>query len=478
MKAQGPVLASFMRSDARIQVIRGPLGSGKTVQCCQKILKLMQAQAPNANGDRLSRWYAVRNTYPDLFDTTIKDWRSLWGELGEFKLGGREPPQQALEFMLDDDTRVLAEIMFLALDRAEHVKKLRGVQATGFWMNETKELPKAVFDMADLRHGRYPSPKEGVRPSWHGIIGDTNSFDEDHWLFELMQNPPDGWEFFHQPGGVLRQGRGEDGRAGWLVNPDAENLANLPPEYYARGMAGKDEDWIAVNLANEYGFVVDGKPVHKDFLDRVHVWPSPLDPVPGVPVIIGVDFGLTPAAVFLQRLPVGRWIAFDEIVAFDMGIERFGQEVKAKCAEFPGLHFKIVGDPAGDIRVQTDESTPFRVLRKQGFEAMPARTNDVTVRREALGGPLRRMIAGRPGIIISPKCKMLRKALAGGFCYKRVQVSGTERFRNEPDKNEFSHVAEACEYGLLGGGEDVRVSSGRIQATEPIRVKPAWSPFD
>ena len=48
---------------------------------------------------------------------------------------------------------------------------------------------------------------------------------------------------------------------------------------------------------------------------------------------------------------------------------------------------------------------------------------------------------------------MLRKALSGGFCYKRVQVTGDERYMDKPDKNKYSHVAEALEYMLLGEGE-------------------------
>ena len=34
-----------------------------------------------------------------------------------------------------------------------------------------------------------------------------------------------------------------------------------------------------------------------------------------------------------------------------------------------------------------------------------------------------------------------------------MQIAGTERYTDEPDKNEFSHVVESGEYALLGGGE-------------------------
>jgi hypothetical protein len=69
------------------------------------------------------------------------------------------------------------------------------------------------------------------------------------------------------------------------------------------------------------------------------------------------------------------------------------------------------------------------------------------------------MIDGRPGFMLSPRCRMLRKALKGGYCYKRVQVVGDDRFHEKPDKNRYSHVAEGCEYMVLGAGEGVGVIS-------------------
>jgi hypothetical protein len=54
---------------------------------------------------------------------------------------------------------------------------------------------------------------------------------------------------------------------------------------------------------------------------------------------------------------------------------------------------------------------------------------------------------------------MLRKGLQGGFHYRRMHIAGTERYTDEPDKNEFSHVVESAEYALLGGGERATMST-------------------
>ena len=61
-----PVLNAFMRSTARVSAIMGPLGSGKTFGAVQRMLGHMCRQEPNEAGHRLTRFCAVRNTYPDL----------------------------------------------------------------------------------------------------------------------------------------------------------------------------------------------------------------------------------------------------------------------------------------------------------------------------------------------------------------------------------------------------------------------------
>jgi hypothetical protein len=183
-----PVLNSFMASRARVAMIMGPLGSGKTYGAVQRLLAHMCEQEPNAQGYRLTRWIAVRNTYPDLMTTTVKDFEALfvgpdpYKALGKMKYGGLEPPTFRVAFEQADKTTVKSEVIFLALDRADAVKKLRGTQVTGFWLNEAKELVKPIVDMADFRHGRYPSIADGgVKPTRHGMLGDTNACDEDHW---------------------------------------------------------------------------------------------------------------------------------------------------------------------------------------------------------------------------------------------------------------------------------------------------------
>ena len=79
-----------------------------------------------------------------------------------------------------------------------------------------------------------------------------------------------------------------------------------------------------------------------------------------------------------------------ELVTEDMGAVRFSEVLRRVMNErYKGFTFaKITGDPAGDVRAQTDEVTPFQILRKAGIPAQPAATNDFIKRRESVAGAL------------------------------------------------------------------------------------------
>jgi hypothetical protein len=476
MMPQGEILQAFSDCRERNSFIMGPLGSGKTVQIILKHLDIMCEQEPvkskhhkNYN-KRLTRFLAVRNTYSELFSTTIKDWLEIHGELGEFKQGSKEPPTHRIKFDLRDGTTVESEILFIAFDRPDHVKKARGHQVTGIWLNETKELAKSIVDMLDLRHGRYPSRREGATCTWHGMMGDTNAPDEDHWYYRLAEEEkPEGWAFHRQPGGVVKSGDK------YVVNQNAENIINLPDKYYDRGMQGKAEDWVKVNLANEYGFVIDGKPVHPLYVDSTHC--KDMDFTPSIDnfIVLGFDFGRTPACVLMQKQNnYNRWIVFDEFLSVDISATMFAPELKKYLeSEYPGCKFKGWGDPSGDNKGQATDDTPFRVVRGAGLPCVPTVSNKSALRRAALEEPMKELcMDGMPRFIILPKAKMTRKGLQGGFCYRRIMVSG-EKYTDEPDKNEYSHPVEALEYGLMGEGEGrsaLRVGGVTQTATTQARI--------
>lgn len=463
-KPQGPVQAAYIANREQRAFIMGPLGSGKTNASCWKAFRVMCDQAPDSQGVRRTRLVAIRNTYSDLLSTTAKDWLEMFEPLGRFVQGGREPPQHTLDFWLPPSapdqkpTRVMSELIFLALDREEHVKKLRGLQLTAAMLSEAKELPFAIVQMVDLRIGRFPQGE--VSPTWYGMFGDTNASETDHWYYRMAEKTrPEGWRFFRQPGGLIR----DSADSPWRTNPEAENLRNLPQDYYLKGAQGKDEDWIKVNLANEYGFVKDGKPVYPDYRDSTMC--REFTPIKALGIYVGLDFGLTPAATVGQRMVNGQWRLHRELCTEDTGIIRFAGELKLFLgAHYPGWRINaMAGDPAGDQRQAGDveERTAFQLLAANGIDAVPAPgDNDFVLRTETFSAPMRRYIDGEPGFLIHPQCEVTRLGLQGGYAYKRIRVVGSDRYRDLPDKNRFSHPCEAGQYMMLGAGEgDLVVNS-------------------
>lgn len=458
----GPTLKAFHESDAYVRGIMGPVGSAKSSTCTMEILRRAALQAPGPDGVRYSRWVIIRNTYAELRTTTLKTWQT-WLPRGVGRLK-QDPPITYWLRTPDMDM----EVLFFALDREEDAAKLLSLEVTGAWVHEAREVPKGIIDVLTTRVGRYPNAPAVGYASWYGIIMDTNPPHTEHWWYKLAEEkPPEEWEFFKQPSARSEQ---------------AENLQNLPKDYYKRLMQGKDGDWTKVYVDGEYGFVVEGKVVYPSYLDGTHC--KPCQPVKDIPIEIGVDFGLTPAAIFGQKLPDGRWQVFDEFCAQDCGIQRFSKDLRAYIGrEYPDHEFgRGYGDPAGARRGQEEEKTSLDIMRVN--MEMPfypaATTNDLTMRFEAVRGALNRLVDGKPGLVIDPKCKMLRKGFVGGYFFKALRSSGNSTTHETPCKNEYSHPHDGLQYLLLGGGErDVVLKHDRPSQIVAIQdYDPLQSPWE
>lgn len=481
--ADGAVLRQFLASEAFVTGIRGPVGSGKSVGCaCGKVFRHAVQQRKSPDGIRRSRWAVIRNTQPELKTTTIKTWLDWFPEDQFGKFNWAPPFTHRIR-----KGEIDMEVIFIALDKPEDVKKLLSLELTGGWINEAREVPKAVVDALTARVGRYPSEKDGGC-SWSGVIMDTNAPDEDHW-WPIMAGdvpPPDwmteaevrnlvkpvNWAFFSQPGAMRPVKDTEGNVTAYEMNPLRENQKGIKAAYYQNMITGKSPNWINVYVCNQYGALLDGKPVYPQFDRQLHVASDALLPVPGLTMVVGLDFGLTPSAVFAQNVR-GRWIVFKELVAVDMGVVRFSEILKRTMAELGGT-FSIWGDPAGDFRVQTNEETPFRVLKQAGIQARPASSNDVALRIEAVNAPLTRLVEKHPGILIDPRCTNLIKGFEGGYHYRRMQVSG-ERYEDTPFKNRFSHVHDALQYLMLGGGEGKKLLTS--QDAKVVTKQRNWDVF-
>lgn len=443
-----PTMERFHSSTAFVRAIRGPVRGGKSTAMCQELLRRAREQSPGADGIRRTRFVVVRNTYGELKDTTIKTWLDWVPEeiFGKFNRSQGEMNHHIRVADID------CEVMFRALDKPGDVKKVLSLEVTGGWVNEAREIPRAIIDALGDRVGQFPAKKDGGC-SWGGLLLDTNSPSKNHWWYTLSEEEtPEGWEFFSQPPAVIQI----DGK--WKQNPDAENVSHLnEPNYYEVRAAGKREDYIKVYYGNQYGFVQEGKPVFPEYADHVHGCKTALDLVPNLPVYIGVGVDLESAAIFAQKKANGQWWCLDELTPEYGGAVNFAELLADKMKDdFPiGTVFRVYGPTPKQADDEVSEA--LQIMRTRKISIRQTRVAEATLLREAVASPLARLTFGQPTVQLSAKCKLAREALAGGYCYARMQVTGEERYHNEPMKNRYKQIAEAVEYMMVGGGEDAAV---------------------
>jgi len=238
-------------------------------------------------------------------------------------------------------------------------------------------------------------------------------------------------------------------------------------------MQGKTEEWISVYVDGQWGKSLSGQPVFKSFNKATHVAKEALRPMAsGTPILIGVDAGLTPAAVIGQVLHDGRVVVYDSLTSQDMGALRFVRE-KLKpliVNKFPGRQVVVIIDPAAFQRAQTDERTVADIYKAEGFTVKPARTNSVAARLAAVEKYLTRTVDGKSGFLICPgNNAVLIASLAGKYRY-RVNTKG-ERDESPEKSHPFSDAVDGLQYLCLhaDGGEvfGARMTSARRE------IKPA-----
>lgn len=452
-----PTGSAFHRDIDRCRLVLGQYGSGKTTMCLQEIVRRAVAMPAWFNGTiRKSKWAIIRNTSGELVTTTLQSWLMWFGDLGMIEK--RQKPVLTYEHAFNDDYgRIELELIFLALDRDDDIRKLKSLEITGCYFNELSEIPKAAFDHITSRL-RYPSQDFCPEEYWSGIIADTNPPDTDHWIYKLFEEQRlPGFKIFKQPPGLLSDADGKllqlaDGR--YIDNPDHDNYKHLKnKDYYSDAAIGKDMEYIKVYCLGQYGSLRTGKVVYPDYNDDLHSCDD-LSPIPGLPLYVGQDFGLTPAAVVIQFTPRGQLLILKEYISEDMSINTFAENILIPGIkqDFPGYTVKcIYADPAGEARNQAfDELSCIGVMRTLGLNVYSADTNDLEARLNAVKFFLNRMVDGKPSLLLDRKnAPTIRKGFIKDYYFRKIKAAGEERYHIEPVKNSASHPHDAVQYVAL-----------------------------
>ena len=193
-----------------------------------------------------------------------------------------------------------------------------------------------------------------------------------------------------------------------------------------------------------------GTPVYPDFQRSIHGTKESIDPVLGLPLLRGWDFGLTPACVVAQY--VGAQLrVICEFTAVNKGADQFSSEVLAECRiRFPhwgdsGKDWKDCIDPSGAFRKDTDMGTCAAILAKKGLSPIPGPVA-FEERRNAVEHFLTRYTKYGPGFQISlSDCPTLVRGFEGGYRYDEKALD-VEPQKVRPIKDEHSHPHDALQY--------------------------------
>jgi len=457
-------IADFMLDNSKVRLIIGPYGSGKTTGCIMELMRRAMMEYPDANNVRRTRFVVVRNTAQQLRQTVLEDIRKWLSPAMTYRV-----TDSTVQFRFSHPTqgRIESDWLLIPLDKPEDQQRLLSLNITGGWVSEFREIPVRIVEALLGRCGRYvPIGVKGN--AWHGVIGESNPPDEDsEWYNKLEIERPPTWKLFKQPGGM---------------DPNAENKepGRLPPNYYEDLIASNNPDWVDVHVHAKYGKSLSGQAVFRaSFKPDFHVTYNSLKPIPSLPLMIGQDFGRTPASLIGQVDNRGRLLIFNEATSVDMGIEQFATTTLRPLMfnNFTGLSSFMVADPTGKDKNQVSEESPFDALRRLGFRVYGAPTNDLEPRLRAVEQLLLRQVDGGPMLLIDgANCPQLVQALKFHYRYKRKQNMELE---DKPEKTHpWSDLADCLQYMALSTNANYTgkvIMDSRPRPRRPVPSVAGWT---
>jgi len=425
-----PTIGRFMLDDSFVRLIMGPVGSGKSAGCFMELLRRARLQEPNSQGVRQTRMAIVRNTLQQLRQTCLADIQLWLSPIAHYRV---TDSTIQVRFPLPDGTRVESDWMLIPLDTKADQQRLLSLNLTGAWVSEFREIQTSLISALSGRLGRFPS-KAIAEPTWYGIVAETNPPDEDSEWYTLLEiEKPPNWAFYKQPGGM---------------SDEAENIDNLPDGYYDNLLSNNNSDWSDIHVHAQYGKSLGGQAVFRaSFKPDFHIVKAEsLIPARDTPLMIGQDFGRTPACLIGQIDNRGRLVIYDELISEDMGIEQFATELMRPLLSnnYHGYGIFMVADPKGRDKSQVNEDSPFDMLKRLGFAVYPAPTNNIDPRLRAVEQLLLHQVGGGPQLMISDRCTNLIQAMKYWYRYRRKTTGVLE---DKPEKTHpWSDVADCLQY--------------------------------
>lgn len=470
LRSAGPVSDAYILSTAAVSCLVGPVGSGKTIASVKKGLVEAQRIYPGADGVRRYKLGNFRQKYDSVWSAAIPShWKVFPKDLVGSRWTGAKPraAQHVLEFE-DAFGRIEMVKDFSAFGEDADPEDVRGLEYTDIDLGEMDTLPPELLPALSRAVGREP-PREVIRRLGR-IFGDMNAPDVLNWTYPtLYEKPPVGFQLFRQPGGM---------------DPGAENLEAHGGDraYYENIIAiNANNPWYVRRMVHAIPGITRATDLVYDRFDESMISPRTILVAPALPVIVGIDGGLTPSAVYAQEKSNGQFCVLAEIALARGGVEELGAAMLAlEARRFPDCEFADRCDPsmlAGEDRdtqlIEEQQvskgSDRQRLSEVLGRRVEPARSNDVGRRHDAVRAKIAMNCGpGQPGYLLDPSCLGLIRGKRQTYQFRKLR--GTNDLSSVKPTFD-THVADAEQYAAMECGTEVarKRRTDRQQRQQQVR---------
>jgi len=406
-------------------VLWGPVGSGKSSAAAWEfIFQCLESPVP-------VRGVVVRESYRELMDSTKATFMEWFSDIAEW----REQDKIAVVTLPGPHGKPLKhQLFFRSAQRPEDVQKFMSTEFSFAWLEEVVPayqqsgtmgagLPKEVFTMVNMRLRQKGAHR-------FTIVLTFNPPTPSHWAYSEFIEPSKE-DLEHRGYCVVWQ-------------PPRENEKNLREGYYDNIKKRLDADQARRFVEGEVVAFWPGERVYPEFRDHWNVIDGLIDPIPGVDLVLGWDYGLTPATLITQITPEGQWRCLRELQSFNSAIDSHSDYLRSMLNEYyPGYGIRGWGDPSGSRRAESDLTTATAVAASKGFDIQPG-ARDWVPRKEAMKQRLERNVLGKPAMVVSRTgCPIFTEAMLGAYRYPKGRDG---RIGAQPFKNEYSHLVNCAEY--------------------------------
>lgn len=214
-----------------------------------------------------------------------------------------------------------------------------------------------------------------------------------------------------------------------------------------------------------------GEPVYEDFVRSLHISKGSLRWEPGLPLLIGVDFGHTPCAIIGQYYDQQLKL-LKEFTSKATTVKKFLSTILPEMRILfprhtdPKRHFFWAVDPAGISGNQNDGSSCVTEMWDAGIRSIYPGPVNWEERRSGVEDLLIKHTKTGPGILIDEgECPVIARGFGGGYEYSEKSAE-IQQDSLRPIKNLYSHPHDGLQY-LVSLIELLTTGRGRLEIPAP-----------